>query len=78
MLYRAREPILALREDQNGRHEFETISPGTVFNLRNKPTISGLVDVECCGKVLNVFMRDIQERCEKVRSTSAADGSYGR
>jgi hypothetical protein len=78
MLYRARESILAVREDQNGRHKFETISPGTVFDLRNKPTISGLVDVECCGKVLNVFMRDIQERCDKVRSTSASDGSYGR
>jgi len=73
MLYRAREPILALREDQNGRHEFETISAGTVFNLRNKPTISGLVDLECCGKVLSVFMSDIQERCEKVGSTSASE-----
>jgi hypothetical protein len=73
MLYRAREPILALHEDQNGRHNFETISPGTVFGLKNKPTISGLVDVECCGKVLSVFMRDVQERCQKIRATSASD-----
>jgi hypothetical protein len=73
MLYRAREPILALQPDQNGRHKFETISPGTVFDLRDKAASSGLVGVECCGKVLSVFMCDLQERCDKVRSTSASE-----
>lgn len=64
--YRVNSPLVASVSAQNGRARFVAIPSGSVIVAPLEFDPLGLVDVECDGKMLSVFSRDIRERTERI------------
>jgi hypothetical protein len=72
MIYRAKEPLLAVRDDVPKPNGFITISPGSIISTRGEVQQSGFVDVLYDGRVVAVFMRDIQARTDRVEDKTTS------
>ena len=66
--YRVNSPLVASVSAQDGRARFLAIPSGSVIVAPLELDPLGLVDVECEGKTLSVFTRDIRERAERIDS----------
>lgn len=62
MTYQVQEPVLAVRNDQSKPFVFVTITEGSIITVQGEVQQSGLVDVLYDGRIVAVFMRDIQAR----------------
>jgi hypothetical protein len=45
---------------------FVTIEPGSVITVNDKEHESGFVDVSYRGRIVQVFMRDVEKRADRV------------
>jgi len=66
--YRVREPLLAVYNEPGMETVFVTIEPGSVITVRDKEHESGFVDVSYRGQIVQVFMRDVERRADRVES----------
>ena len=67
MRYRLKSPTMAVeRGGSNGRMQFVTVPSGTMLEVVGEPQQSGLVDVRFDGRVVAMFLRDIEDRAEKI------------
>jgi hypothetical protein len=64
--YRVSSPLVASVCAEDRRARFVTIPSGSVIVAPLELEPLGLVDVECDGKMLSVFSRDIRERAERI------------
>ena len=68
IIYRVNSPLVASVSAQDGRGGLVAIPSGSVIVAPLELDPLGLVDVECEGKTLSVFSRDIRERAERIDS----------
>ena len=71
MRYRVRTPFVAVRPAGDGHFRFVTLYSGSVVTIAGDVQRSGLVDIMHEDHVLAAFMRDIQERAERVEKVSS-------
>ncbi len=64
--YRINSPFVGMVYDQSGRYRFATIPRAAVIVVTEKMPDMGVVDIECDGRRLAVFRRDIDERAERM------------
>jgi len=64
--YRVRAPLVASTHRKDGRTRFVALPRGSLLLAPGKLGPLGLVDVECEGRKLSVFSRDIHERAVKI------------
>ena len=64
--YRINSPFVGMLYDSSGRYRFETISRAAVIVVAGNMPDFGVVEIECNGRRLAVFRRDIDERAERV------------
>jgi hypothetical protein len=50
----------------NGRMQFVTVPAGTMLELIGETQQSGLIDVHFEGRVVAMFLRDLEERGERI------------
>lgn len=65
--YRLNSPTMAIEPEggSDGRMHFVIIPAGALLTLAGEPQQSGLVDVLFEGRVVAMFLRDLQERGER-------------
>ena len=67
MRYQLKSPTMAVeRGGSNGRMQFVTVPEGTMLELVGEPQQSGLIDVCFEGRVVAMFLRDVEDRGEKI------------
>jgi hypothetical protein len=66
MKYRVLKPLLAIRHEPGVAAVVVTIPSGSLITLRDEVEETGFVDVFYDGQVVKVFMRDIEEKAERV------------
>ena len=66
IIYRVNSLLIASVSTQDGRGGLVAIPSGSVIVAPLELDLLGLVDVECDGKTLSVFSRDIRERAERI------------
>jgi hypothetical protein len=66
MKYRVLEPLLAIRREPGVAAVLLTIDPGSVITLNGEVERTGFVDVLFDGQIVKVYMRDIEERADRV------------
>ena len=66
MRYRVLKPLLAIRHEPGVAAVLLTIAPGSVITVRDEVERTGFVDVFYDGQVVKVYMRDVEERAERV------------
>jgi hypothetical protein len=71
-IYRVRAPLVASIQESDGRARFVAIPRGSMLVAPGPLGPLGLVEVECDGKKLSVFSRDIHERAERVDDAKQA------
>lgn len=71
MRYRVKMPFLTVVRDGCGKVAFTAFSTGSVIEVHRAVQKSGLVDVLHEGEIVATFMRDIEERTERIEETSA-------
>jgi len=64
--YRVRSPFIASTHGHDGRARFVAVPRGSLIVAPGELAPLGLVDVECDGKKLSVYSRDIHERAVKI------------
>ena len=64
--YTVHTPLVAQTRDQDGRIRFVAIPRGSVLTVSGDSLDIGLLDVDCNGRKLSVFSRDIQERAHRL------------
>ncbi|HLG98249.1 MAG TPA: hypothetical protein VKX49_18180 [Bryobacteraceae bacterium] len=69
-VYRVHTPLVAQEKEGDGHLRFVAIPRGSMMYVPGKLESFGFVDVQCDGKTLAVFSRDIRERAEKVDNPS--------
>jgi len=69
--YRVREPLLAVYNEAGRKTVFVTIEPGSVITMEDKAHESGFVDVSYRGQNLQVFMRDVEKRADRVEGQTS-------
>lgn len=70
--YRVRAPLVASTDGQDGRARFVALPRGSLIVAPGELGPLGLVDVECEGKKLSVFSRDIHERAVKIEEPKSS------
>lgn len=65
MKYRVRIAFKAVGRRRDGTAEFIELEPGSVFSVR-RHVRSGMVIIMHNRRVLSVFMRDVDDRCERI------------
>ena len=70
MMYRAKEPLLGVRDRSPSEDGFVTIPAGSMLATVGVVQRSGFVNVLYDGGVVAVFMRDLETRAELVESAS--------
>ena len=68
MTYRAKEPLLGVHVHTPPEDGFVTIPAGAILATAGKVQRSGFVDVRYEGRVVAVFLRDLETRAERVDS----------
>ena len=69
MQYQLQSPTMAVeRGGSNGRMQFVTVPAGAILELVGELQQSGLIDVHFEGRVVAMFLRDIEERAERIFS----------
>jgi hypothetical protein len=63
--YPVQEPLLAVYNEPGMETAFVTIEPGSVITVRDKHEF-GFVDVSYPGQIVQVFMRDVERRADRV------------
>ena len=67
MQYQLQSPTMAVeRGGSNGRMQFVTVPAGAMLELIGETQQSGLIDVHFEGRVVAMFLRDIEERGERI------------
>lgn len=66
MGYRVRMPFVAVRSGGDGTFRFVSIEAGTVITVKGQTQHSGLVEIHYGGETVAAFMRDIEDRCERI------------
>jgi hypothetical protein len=65
--YQLKSPTMAVeRGGSNGRMQFVTVPAGAKLELVGQPQQSGLIDVHFKSRVVAMFLRDIEERGERI------------
>jgi hypothetical protein len=66
--YRVNTSFIAVCPNQDSTSRFVTLEPGAIIRVTVDRTIcsTGLVDVLYEGRTLAAFMRDIEDRAERV------------
>ncbi len=67
MKYRVRQPLLAILKGAETPATFLTIAPGSIINVEGEVQPSGFVEVAHAGRTVLVYMRDIENRAERVQ-----------
>lgn len=67
MKFRVKIPFMAVYRRGDGTSEFIRLEAGTLLGLRGEMR-PGLVKVMCQGRLLSVFMSDLEQRAVKVSS----------
>ena len=61
--YQLKSPTMAVeRGGSDGRMQFVTVPDGAMIELVGAPQQSGLIDVRFEGRVVAMFLRDIEDR----------------
>lgn len=72
--YRLKSPTMAVeRRGADCRMSIVTIGTGTVVEVIGTVQETGLVDVRCEGRILAVFMRDLEERGRQMLTETYAE-----
>ena len=66
--YRVREPFRAIRHGPRNAFSYITISPGSVITVKAETQEVGLVDVLYEGKIVTVFVRDLDARADLIEA----------
>jgi hypothetical protein len=66
MKYRVLKPLLAIRREPGVAAVFVTIPPGSLIILNGAVEPTGFVDVLYDGQIVKVYMRDVEERADRV------------
>lgn len=66
MGYRVRTPLVAVRSGGDGTFRFVSIESGAVITVKGQIQHTGLVEIHYEGETVAAFMRDIQDRCERI------------
>ena len=69
--YRVRQQFLAIHDDLRRHINFVTIHSGSIIELKSTAHLSEFVDVEHEGQIVEVFMRDVEDRCDRVDTKEA-------
>lgn len=64
--YRVTTPFVAVKPDDDGHYRFVTLGRGSVFDLNGELRRTELVEILFEGRVLAAFIRDIEERAERI------------
>jgi hypothetical protein len=59
--FRLEQPVTGLREKVTS-HRFVTLPPGSILTVVRPSFCMGLVEAQWDGEVVEVFLRDLQER----------------
>ena len=70
MTYRALVPFLAVTPHAHSR--FLTLPAGSVLRVVGTPDQAGLVDAVHEERLISVFMRDLEEKCDQIKKASAS------
>lgn len=66
MKYRVKTPFLAVYR-AHGKSQFVNMEPGHAFTLRGEER-KGLINVLYQGRIVSVFVKDIEERAQKIKA----------
>lgn len=67
MQYQLKSPTMAVeRGGSNGRMQFVTVPEGAIIELVGELQQSGLIDVSFDGRVVAMFLRDVEDRGERI------------
>ena len=66
MRFRVLKPLLGNSSRAGVAAVLITIGPGSVITVRDEVEETGFVDVFYEGQIVKVYMRDIEERAERV------------
>ena len=67
MQYQLQSPTMAVeRGGSNGRMQFVTVPAGAMLELIGETQQSGLIDVHFEGRVVAMFLSDIEERGDRI------------
>jgi hypothetical protein len=70
--FRLKKPTIAVQPDGNGgRMQFLTVPAGAFVQLRVGRRDAGLVDVSFDGRLVTMFLQDLQDRGERVRGQAS-------
>jgi hypothetical protein len=69
--YRVRSPLLAMRHRDDRPAQFVTIPKGALIVLLGTPEPFEVVEIECDGQKFAIYNRDLEERAERVGSSSS-------
>lgn len=65
--YQLKSPTMAVeRGGTDGRMQFVTVPAGSLVQITGDPQRSGLVDVVFKGRIVAMFLRDIEDRGERI------------
>jgi hypothetical protein len=65
--YRVLKPLLAIRHEPGVATVLLTLPPGSLFTLKGEVEETGFVAVLYESQVVKVYMRDIEERADRVQ-----------
>ena len=66
MRFRVLKPLLAIRHEPGVAAVLITIGPDSVITLEGEVEETGFVDVSYEGKIVKVYMRDIENGADRV------------
>ena len=69
--YRLKSALIALKADDESGLRIVTLNAGVTVKLSGAVQRSGLVDVIAEGEKLFMFMRDLEERTERIEGRGA-------
>jgi hypothetical protein len=65
--YRLKSATIAVEQGRpDGRMQLLTVPAGALIELAGEVQQSGLIDVKCKGRIVAMFLQDIENRSEKV------------
>jgi hypothetical protein len=67
MKYLVKTPFLAVYRAADGKSQFVNMEPGHVFTLRGEER-EGMINVLYQGRIVSVFVKDIEERSQKIKA----------
>ena len=69
--YRVLKPLLAIRHEPGAATVLLTIAPGSLITMKGEVEETGFVDVLYEGRVVKVYLRDIEESADRVEGTAS-------